>query len=201
MGNFNRNKKSGRSQMHGAVCDECGRNCEVPFKPSGDKPIYCDECFQGKGGGGKKSDKHDFAGKEYKKHSMHSAVCDSCGQNCEVPFKPTAGKPIYCDNCFSEKGGRKDRGKDKEWGRSMEKHNEQLKKLNEKLDVILSMLALQEIKEEKKTDKVVAEKKPKKVKKTTTIKPAAKKTTKKKTAAKKTTKKKSTKKKTKTKKK
>jgi CxxC-x17-CxxC domain-containing protein len=37
--------------MYKAVCDECGQNCEVPFRPSGDKPIYCSNCFEGKGGG------------------------------------------------------------------------------------------------------------------------------------------------------
>jgi len=32
------------------VCDECGKDCKVPFKPSGDKPIYCSDCFEKKGG-------------------------------------------------------------------------------------------------------------------------------------------------------
>ncbi len=46
-----RRRDSGRRQMHKAVCDECGKNCEVPFKPSGGKPIYCSSCFEGKEGG------------------------------------------------------------------------------------------------------------------------------------------------------
>ena len=28
-------------------------------------------------------------------------TCDSCGSKCEVPFKPTSNKPVYCDDCFS----------------------------------------------------------------------------------------------------
>ncbi|MBU1113231.1 MAG: hypothetical protein KKH93_05100 [Candidatus Omnitrophica bacterium] len=28
-----------------AVCADCKRECEVPFRPSGDRPIYCRECF------------------------------------------------------------------------------------------------------------------------------------------------------------
>lgn len=28
-----------------AVCAECNKECEVPFKPSGDRPVYCSECF------------------------------------------------------------------------------------------------------------------------------------------------------------
>ncbi|MDD5634823.1 MAG: DNA-directed RNA polymerase [Candidatus Omnitrophica bacterium] len=35
----------GPREMHKAVCSECGKECEVPFKPSGDKPVYCKDCF------------------------------------------------------------------------------------------------------------------------------------------------------------
>jgi len=31
--------------MHKAVCADCGKNCEVPFKPSPDRPVYCRNCF------------------------------------------------------------------------------------------------------------------------------------------------------------
>jgi len=27
------------------VCSDCNKECEVPFKPSGDRPVYCKECF------------------------------------------------------------------------------------------------------------------------------------------------------------
>ena len=32
-------------EMHKATCSECKNECEVPFKPSNDRPIYCKECF------------------------------------------------------------------------------------------------------------------------------------------------------------
>ena len=32
-------------EMHKATCAECQKECEVPFKPSGDRPVYCKECF------------------------------------------------------------------------------------------------------------------------------------------------------------
>jgi CxxC-x17-CxxC domain-containing protein len=41
---------SRRSMMHDAVCSECGKDCKVPFKPSGEKPVYCSDCFEKKGG-------------------------------------------------------------------------------------------------------------------------------------------------------
>ncbi|MFA5929824.1 MAG: CxxC-x17-CxxC domain-containing protein [Candidatus Micrarchaeia archaeon] len=31
---------------------------------------------------------------------MSKAVCSDCGQECEVPFKPTEGRPVYCRDCF-----------------------------------------------------------------------------------------------------
>ncbi|MDO8748516.1 MAG: hypothetical protein Q7J72_05310 [Candidatus Omnitrophota bacterium] len=40
-GGFNR----GPREMHKAVCDDCKKECEVPFKPSGGRPIYCKDCF------------------------------------------------------------------------------------------------------------------------------------------------------------
>jgi len=32
--------------MHPAVCSACGKETMVPFVPSGDKPVYCSDCFQ-----------------------------------------------------------------------------------------------------------------------------------------------------------
>ncbi|MBX4212366.1 DNA-directed RNA polymerase [Candidatus Pacearchaeota archaeon] len=31
---------------------------------------------------------------------MHKAVCSDCKKECEVPFKPTEGKPVYCKDCY-----------------------------------------------------------------------------------------------------
>jgi len=32
-------------QMYAIVCFECGKDTEIPFKPSGNRPVYCPECF------------------------------------------------------------------------------------------------------------------------------------------------------------
>jgi CxxC-x17-CxxC domain-containing protein len=39
--NFNRAPQ----QMHKAVCADCKKECEVPFKPKEDRPVYCRDCF------------------------------------------------------------------------------------------------------------------------------------------------------------
>ena len=31
--------------LHGALCSECGAECEVPFKPDPHRPVYCSECW------------------------------------------------------------------------------------------------------------------------------------------------------------
>jgi CxxC-x17-CxxC domain-containing protein len=44
---------SGRAprEMFSATCSGCGKEAQVPFQPSGDKPVYCSDCFQQRGGG------------------------------------------------------------------------------------------------------------------------------------------------------
>ncbi|MBU7004842.1 MAG: DNA-directed RNA polymerase [Theionarchaea archaeon] len=34
---------------------------------------------------------------------MHKATCSDCGQECEVPFKPTEGRPVYCQDCYRKR--------------------------------------------------------------------------------------------------
>lgn len=43
------------SSLHKAVCHTCGKECEVPFRPNGKKPVFCSICFdkQGNTGSGK----------------------------------------------------------------------------------------------------------------------------------------------------
>lgn len=111
MGRFDRKRKGsggGKSKMYDAVCNECGKDCKVPFQPTGSKPVYCSSCFE------KRDDRSDRGGRDrsgrgrYEKKRMYTAICDSCGARCEVPFKPTSGKPIYCSKCFEdiENGGK-----------------------------------------------------------------------------------------------
>jgi len=34
---------------------------------------------------------------------MHDATCSNCGRPTQVPFKPTSGKPVYCNDCFASR--------------------------------------------------------------------------------------------------
>lgn len=53
--------------------------------------------FGGRGGGGGFRGRRDFGPRE-----MHKATCDECKKECEVPFKPTEGKPVYCKECYAK---------------------------------------------------------------------------------------------------
>ncbi|MCB8816395.1 zinc-ribbon domain containing protein [Desulfosporosinus shakirovi] len=33
-------------EMFPAICATCGKETTVPFQPSGDRPVYCRECYQ-----------------------------------------------------------------------------------------------------------------------------------------------------------
>ena len=35
-------------EMHTVTCAQCGKETQVPFKPSGDRPVYCQDCFASK---------------------------------------------------------------------------------------------------------------------------------------------------------
>lgn len=159
--------RSSRPEMHEAVCAECGKRCEVPFRPSSDKPVYCSDCFEKRDSGGRFDKRSDSRRPERRSFDrsdrsdsrrdkpMVRVVCDNCHKECEVPFKPSGDKPVYCDECFS-KIGRGDRGSRNNQGDrfSHGDHNhsnvneieiEQYKKhfsvLDSKLDEVLKMLS------------------------------------------------------------
>ena len=56
-------------------------------------------------GGGRPS----FGGARGGDREMFSTVCSNCGKECQVPFRPTNGKPVYCSDCFEKMGNRSDR--------------------------------------------------------------------------------------------
>ncbi|HBC44543.1 TPA: hypothetical protein DCZ81_00015 [Candidatus Collierbacteria bacterium] len=139
--------------MHDAICAKCGASCQVPFMPNGRKEVFCSKCFEEINGGSRAPrmfDKRDD-------RQMFSATCDQCGSSCQVPFRPTSGKPVLCSNCFAGKteGGRSSRG-----------DGSNLEVINSKLDKIIKLLTPKDemIAKNVITEKILEEivKKPKK---------------------------------------
>ena len=69
--------------------------------------------YGSKGGYRGDSQRPSFKKKEWSAErgpvEMHKATCAECRKTCDVPFRPTAGKPVYCKDCFVVKGGRDSR--------------------------------------------------------------------------------------------
>lgn len=103
-------------------------------------------------------------GRDFGRPTMHKAICSNCGKECQVPFKPTTGKPIYCSDCFEKMGGGSGRESHRPRGRnfdrprfedrrpqqysprperpenSAEQYRSQFEALNRKLDKILKII-------------------------------------------------------------
>ena len=33
-------------EMFDVVCSDCGQKTQVPFKPDGERPVYCRDCYR-----------------------------------------------------------------------------------------------------------------------------------------------------------
>lgn len=148
-----------RPQMYEATCSDCGKRCEVPFKPAGDKPIYCSQCFTNHGGSSRSDSRPERGDRERPRRSdrpMFDATCSTCGKRFELPFRPTGEKPVYCSQCFEKEGGSS--SVSRSTSVPTNQYKEQFDVLNAKLDRILKVLTpIVSVKEEKK--EVVIEKK------------------------------------------
>jgi CxxC-x17-CxxC domain-containing protein len=79
---------------------------------------------------------------------MYKAICSNCGKECEVPFKPTNGKPVYCSDCFEKMGNggrseapRTDRSDFRPAAPAFDQNKAQFEAINAKLDRVLNLLA------------------------------------------------------------
>lgn len=151
MGNFNRGSNFNRGgsdrEMYKATCDDCGRECEIPFRPTTGRPIYCRDDFkkhspEGDDRGRDAGRRNDRGGSRNfsrdngrsNDREMFDAVCANCGDKCKVPFQPRGDKEVLCSNCFEEKGGDPRRT-------SNNASVTQLNDIQAKLDKILELLS------------------------------------------------------------
>ncbi len=206
MGNFDRGRGPRRSggfgggrrdfggrsndrEMFDAVCNNCGRNCQVPFKPTGSRPVLCSDCFEKENGGGggfdsRRAPRSDFRDRNDSRgrndrgdREMFDAVCDNCGNKCQLPFRPTGEKPVYCSDCFEKIEGKGDKNtRNRNASMPAVDYKAQFEALNARLDKIMSILSPKVEKEEVKTEvvEVQEETKPEKKKKSVSKKSSVK---------------------------
>lgn len=85
---------------------------------------------------------------------MFKATCADCGNACEIPFKPSTGRPVYCRDCFKKHSPDEGRGRDTDRDRNRSQSSRgteprpfnnpslpQLNDINAKLDRILELLS------------------------------------------------------------
>ena len=105
------------------TCADCRTECQVPFVPRNDKPVYCSDCFRQNKPQDSGNDRYsrDDRGSRYSRDDRNSrysrddrgsrddrpresttVTCADCGTKCQVPFVPRNDKPVYCSDCFRQ---------------------------------------------------------------------------------------------------
>ncbi|MCE7749117.1 MAG: hypothetical protein GPJ51_12010, partial [Candidatus Heimdallarchaeota archaeon] len=122
-----RSSERGNVELHTATCAKCKKETQVPFKPTGSKPVYCRECFQDQKpqdrsrqerrspsrsgsrsnyqSSNRSSNRYDSGSRRPSERGnveLHTAICAKCKKETQVPFKPTGSKPVYCRECFQD---------------------------------------------------------------------------------------------------
>jgi CxxC-x17-CxxC domain-containing protein len=74
-------------QKFDAVCSNCGKKCQVPFRPDGEKPVYCKDCFD--------MPRKAMTGKKKFPTSPAASFSNSASFSSAAPIaSPAAGKSI-----------------------------------------------------------------------------------------------------------
>jgi len=98
-----------REESTTVTCADCGTECQVPFVPRTDRPVYCSDCFrQNK----PRDSGNDRYSRDDRREESTTVTCADCGTECQVPFVPRTDRPVYCSDCFRQNKPR-DSGNDR----------------------------------------------------------------------------------------
>jgi len=78
-------------------CAECGAAIkQLPFEPSGDKPVYCMDCLRAR----RQSQSRGGFNRGPRQMFEVNEKCAECGTAItQLPFQPTGDRPLYCFDC------------------------------------------------------------------------------------------------------
>jgi CxxC-x17-CxxC domain-containing protein len=96
------------------TCSDCGRaftftasEQEFYADRQFSEPRRCNDCraqrkaARGTSSGSSYRTGYSSGGGDRGPREMFTATCSSCGREAQVPFQPTSGKPVYCNDCFA----------------------------------------------------------------------------------------------------
>lgn len=86
------------------TCADCGAAItQLPFQPSGDKPVYCSNCLRNRRAqrGGSAGGFGGGAGARRPRQMFDvDLTCAQCGTHIsQLPFQPSGDRPVYCADC------------------------------------------------------------------------------------------------------
>ncbi|HUU49083.1 MAG TPA: CxxC-x17-CxxC domain-containing protein [Nitrosopumilaceae archaeon] len=119
-------RDSRREESTTVTCSDCGTECQVPFVPRNNKPVYCSDCFRqhkpqdsendrgsryssdnrgsrySRDDRGSRYSRDDRGSRDNRREESTTVTCSDCGTECQVPFVPRNNKPVYCSDCFRQ---------------------------------------------------------------------------------------------------
>jgi len=88
------------------TCAKCGAHIsKLPFMPSGDRPVYCNDCNRAHRDS-RDNNRGGFSRGPRAPRQMFQVnlTCAGCGEAItELPFEPRGDKPVYCRTCLRAK--------------------------------------------------------------------------------------------------
>jgi CxxC-x17-CxxC domain-containing protein len=82
------------------------------------------------------------AGRDREEMQKFDAVCSKCGKACQVPFRPSNTRPVYCKDCFGAPQSAKEKSNSFpiHEGKSVADLTRQIAAMNTKIDTMLRIL-------------------------------------------------------------
>ncbi|MHA7646583.1 CxxC-x17-CxxC domain-containing protein [Nitrosopumilus sp. S4] len=109
---YSRNDR--REESATVTCAACGTECQVPFVPRTDRPVYCNDCFRqnkpqdsasdrySRNDRNSRNDRDSRYSRNDRREESATVTCAACGTECQVPFVPRTDRPVYCNDCFRQ---------------------------------------------------------------------------------------------------
>ena len=87
--------------LHTIICSMCGKEDQVPFKPTRGTAVLCRDCFEVK-----KKRKHRNREIMRKVAGRFKVICENCGKEVELNYRRATEPVKLCDECYVKLKGK-----------------------------------------------------------------------------------------------